>query len=288
MAPTSVTASSAIVGVKITAALENYVTASGVCWSTSSAPTLESSYIENEYATGNFSIDLTDLEHSRTYYYRGYAKTFAGTTYGEEFILVTSYGTVSDIEGNVYQTVKIGNQIWMRENLRTSRYADGTKITGMSDFTIDNDYGHHYSFDAAVRKGTKNSLVIMEIQGVCPTGWHVPTDGEWAMLSEYLGVPFAQLNEFGLIGSDQGNALKEAGDSHWSVATGNNSTGFSALPAGICNGCELTCMNTETRFWTSSDNINYGFSCIYEQISRNSGTEGMNRFSVRCIKNLIK
>ena len=132
-------------------------------------------------------------------------------SYGSDVESKTGYITVTppltDYDGNVYQTVQIGNQLWMRENLKTTRYADGTALingTGAGDLSLDyttryyfayNDnesyvatYGRLYTWAAAMNGATGSETDTGEVQGVCPDGWHMPGDDEWKELEMYLGM----------------------------------------------------------------------------------------------------
>lgn len=118
--------------------------------------------------------------------------------------------TVTDFDGNVYKTVKIGNQVWMAENLRTTHYSDGTPV---ESFVMNQDeanaaiYGRLYRWDSALRGSWVPEGEPEAVQGVSPVGWHIPSDEEWKELIEHLG------------GEDvAGGKLKEAG--------------FTALPTG--------------------------------------------------------
>ena len=240
-------------------------------------------FVERRYSDltseGGFSVFLADLKPNSTYHYRAFATNEAGTAYGEMKILVTSFGTVSDKEGNQYQTVKIGNQVWMRENLKSGRYTDGTGITGTCDSPDNLAFGRHYTWQAA--KGITNDFNVDE--NICPDGWHLPSDKEWKELLTFSGIPSDQLNSIGLVGTDQAIMLKESGSNFWSDENINNSTGFSALPAGVCpvkgeNG-SLT-----AAFWTSTPNIFYGFQKGSEKIMRGNDPLPDAGFSIRCVK----
>ena len=151
---------------------------------------------------------------------------------------------VTDYDGNVYSTVKIGNQVWMKENLKTTHYANGTAIPLVTDNTAwanlgdnntddaycyynndaNSEYGALYTWAAAMN-GTGSSIANPSgVQGVCPAGWHLPSDAEWTELNDYLGGT-----------SVAGGKLKETGTTHWnSPNTGaTDESGFSALPGGI-------------------------------------------------------
>ncbi len=247
-------------------------------------PTPASAFNETRYSDlstdDRFGIFLSDLKPNVTYHYRAFATNEAGTAYGDMKILVTSYGTVSDKEGNQYQTVKIGDQIWMRENLKTGRYPDGSNITGSYDSVISYSYGKYYSWQAA--KGTAIHLGIDT--DVCPDGWHLPGDAEWRTLLISSGIPADQVNSFGLLGSTEALNLKESGSDSWKDPKITNSTGFSALPAGVYpakeDGNEL-----QAAFWTSTPVIYYGVPKGSENIVRGNSFTGDSGFSVRCIKN---
>ena len=156
-----------------------------------------------------------------------------------------SSGTVTDYNNNTYPTVKIGNQWWMAENLKATHYSDGTEITLV---TLDTDwsnlvnnntdkaycyyannssygdvYGALYTWAAAMNGEGSSFGSPSGVQGVCPTGWHLPSDNEWKELVDYLG---------GI--SVAGGKLKEAGTTHWSSPNegATNESGFTALGSG--------------------------------------------------------
>jgi len=154
-----------------------------------------------------------------------------------------TYGSMTDQDGNIYKTVAIGKQVWMAENLKTTRYSDGTLIPLVEattewqaldptdkaycwyDNNIDNKdtYGALYTWAAAMNGALSSFYEPSDVQGVCPTGWHIPSVAEWRTLTNYLGGE-----------SVAGSMLKESGTSHWVYPNEGaaNSTGFSALPGG--------------------------------------------------------
>lgn len=143
--------------------------------------------------------------------------------------------TVKDIDGNVYKTVKIGSQTWMGENLKTTKYRNGESIgsTGTSSKDIRGENTPKYQWAYA---GKDNNAEIYgrlytwyaaaDSRGVCPSGWHVPTDAEWSALVNFLGGDVAAYSK-----------LKETDDAHWiKYDTGTNEFMFNALPGGVRSG----------------------------------------------------
>jgi len=200
--------------------------------------------------------------------------------------------TVKDIDGNVYNTVIIGTQVWMKENLKTTKYNDGMPIPLIAD-------GYEWG---AINKPaycvySPNNLYnwyAVNTGKLCPIGWHVPTDKEWTTLINYLG------------GKDiAGGKMKETGTSHWqNPNTGaTNSSGFTALPTGerictstgtpgICFG-SFVFKGTGAFFWSSTAYsaeiaLYRGISNDYEGVYQQGSYSGyMIGFSVRCLKDTI-
>ena len=141
-----------------------------------------------------------------------------------------STNTVTDIDGNVYQTVKIGDQWWMAENLKVTHYRDGTEIPEITDdgtwaglssgayCNYDNDDNNADTYGSLY-----NWYAVTDSRNIAPEGWHVPSDAEWTTLTTYLGGE-----------SVAGGKMKETGTTHWtSPNTGaTNESGFAALPGG--------------------------------------------------------
>lgn len=140
-----------------------------------------------------------------------------------------TYGSMTDIDGNTYKTVTIGTQTWMAENLKVTKYNDGTSIPNVTDATAWSelttgalcDYKNTPSNSETY--GKLYNWYAVNTGKLCPTGWHLPSDAEWTELTDYLGGT-----------SDAGGKLKETGTTHWnSPNTGaTNETGFTALPGG--------------------------------------------------------
>ncbi len=146
-----------------------------------------------------------------------------------------TYGSVIDIDNNTYKTIVIGNQTWMAENLKTTKYSNGELIGSTSPSTLNIDYeiNPKYQWAAGNDEGNVATFgrlytwyAVTDSRILCPTGWHVPTDSEWETLIGHLGNnPIA-------------GKLKEVSTLHWKSpnSDANNMSGFTALPSGLRNG----------------------------------------------------
>ena len=227
----------------------------------------------------------------------------------------TNCGTVADYDGNVYKTVVLGDQCWMRENLRTTHYADGTAI-GAGTSTSDS-YAYYYNPGAssaetqifgllynrrAVWKGTVGSgTVPSSLQGICPIGWHVPSNGEFDKL-----VDFLHYDAQNICGTTVANVAKAlASQENWTSnttacavgndITANNVTLFTGQPAGWYTGSFANLYKT-ANFITSDQgsyyyNGSYSNAAYYRILSHDGATlsgasyYGYYGYSVRCVKN---
>jgi uncharacterized protein (TIGR02145 family) len=221
------------------------------------------------------------------------------------------YDTLTDIDGNIYATIEIGAQVWMAENLKVTHYSDGTPIPEISDEAewnamapeaqaycwYDNQiesgdtYGALYTWAAAMNGGLSSDTT--GVQGVCPDGWHLPTDKEWKTLEMQLGMSPEDADAFDWRGTVEGGKLKEIGFSKWEVPNegATNSSGFTAVPGGFRSVKGLFYNSGESAtFWTSTadDNtntswyrtLNYQMKHMYRH--QNAIQLGL---SVRCVKN---
>jgi uncharacterized protein (TIGR02145 family) len=153
--------------------------------------------------------------------------------------------TITDFDGNVYNTVVIGSQVWMKENLKTTHYKNGNIIPNiLSDAQwqiMGNgacaDYNNDLTKTAIYGKLYKGFSVI-DPSGLCPVNWHIPKDWEWNILVKNLD----SLADTNCVSCQQsfivGGAMKEIGLTHWACGNGgaNNGSGFTGLPAGIRQG----------------------------------------------------
>ena len=197
-------------------------------------------------------------------------------------------GTVTDIDGNLYHTVTIGNQVWMVENLKVTKYNDGTIIPYVTDNTtwagLITDAYCWYNNDATTYKNTYGGFYnwyAVNTGKLAPTGWHVPSDSEWTTLTTYLGGE-----------SISGGKLKETGTIHWQSpnAGATNETGFTALPAGyrFIDGTFYN-FGVVGTWWTSTEGVtNIPWNrTVYNSESgvyrTNNGYKD-HGLSVRCVK----
>ncbi len=222
---------------------------------------------------------------------------------------------VTDVDGNTYDAVQIGNQVWMAENLRATRYADDTSIPlgesesreipyryapGLGETNEENmvnveNYGYLYNWPAVMHGAASSNANPSGVQGVCPNGWHVPSDGEWAQLRAYL----YRNSEYACGGFSSHIAKALASKNGWFVSNGdacavgnnpntNNATGFSARPAGFDHGGYNFGFGKYAYFWSSTEgNGSYAYSryLYYDTayVNRNYGGKNYG-FSVRCVR----
>ena len=269
------------------------VTDRGICWSTTSGPTIAlPTKFSDGAGTGFFIVPMTGLTPSTMYYVRSYATNSVGTGYGNEVTFTTTAGgtSVTDIEGNIYNIVTIGSQTWMAENLKTTLYNDGTpipKVVPDASWSILSTPGYiWYNNDSVTYKPTYGALYnwyAVNTGNLCPTGWHVPTEAEWGTLTSYLGG-----------NSVAGGKLKETGLIHWNSPNdgATNEVGFNGLPGGFrAYMGPYVGIGSEGRFWTSSE---YTLSdAYYLTLNSNNPMSAPSFFSklfghsVRCIQGAV-
>lgn len=212
----------------------------------------------------------------------------------------TTSGTFTDSrDGNQYNWVKINNQVWMAENLAylpsvnmvadgsedaTGSYYyvfgyDGTNVTDAKATANYTTYGVLYNWTAATAGSISSSTNPSGIQGVCPTGWHLPSTAEWTQLTDFLG---------GI--SIAGDKLKETGTSHWSApsSVSTNEYGFSALPGGYRSNNDFLSISYYGKWWSSTENNDIYAWCRYIHNYQSSVSNSYDNkelgFSVRCVK----
>jgi|WetSurSiteA1Bulk_404760.scaffolds.fasta_scaffold46605_1 uncharacterized protein (TIGR02145 family) len=295
-----ITYHSAISGVEWTGTADS-IKEGGICYSTKPEPTFSdnvSSFDVDKLKLGSASnIWIGELKPNTAYYIRAYLIEYTRskeiTFYGPEIEFTTLefdrtilfnpdliYGSVSDVEGNLYKTIKIGTQEWMAENLRTTKLIDNTqiqKITFINEFVNPKVPGYNWSNQDSVNYsstfGAVYNYYAVNTGKLCPAGWHVPSYDEWGMLFTSVdGMQFAA------------RKLKETGTAHWDDPNqgATNESGFTALPTyrGYLCGWWST-----TRVYPESPNVIW-FSWIHKESQEVSRGEGRaeNENSVRCVK----
>ncbi|MDX9858603.1 MAG: FISUMP domain-containing protein [candidate division Zixibacteria bacterium] len=245
-------------------------------------------YTANVNGDSDHVVDLSDMIYLVNYVFLG----------GPAPDCAYATGTVTDIDGNVYQTIRIGEQWWMAENLKVTRYRNGDPIEHVSEASAwrvlstgaycawDNDPSHVETYGLLY-----NGYAANDIRGIAPEGWHVPSDAEWKQLEMYLGMSQADADSTGWRGTGEGGKLKEAGLAHWynPNAGGHNGSGFTALAGGFRFGTGFYVnMKQSGEFWTSTmaDSntawLRY-LSCSKSAVYRQSD-EPQYGFSVRCVR----
>ena len=347
-AATNITTTSAVCGGAVTNAGDAMVTARGVCWSTSFYPTVSDNHTTNGSGTGNFVSNISGLTPGTTYYMRAYATNSTGTAYGDHVSFTTlpfpcGTATVTDHEGNTYNTVRIGNQCWTKENMRCktspstgtmiveprpSRYSiSGKKAYYVhGDSTLASTHGLLYNWNAAVdtfnttfgetSDETDNATAVSAIfnnnrRGICPEGWHVPSDEDWKQLTDFV----SSQSQYHCPGCSETSintdyvmciAKSLAATTGWynysvgectvnNTPSTNNATGFNALAADLYEyGGNYITNNPSVGYnaiFMSTTQINYNSSRIYYRalgydshyVHRGTFIKGEG-LSVRCLR----
>jgi uncharacterized protein (TIGR02145 family) len=203
-----------------------------------------------------------------------------------EKIEVSSAGTVTDADGNTYDAIKIGKQVWIAENMKTTKFNDGTDIPMIADTSewrkittpaycwYNNDLGNETIYGALYNGYT------ITTGNLCPVGWHVPTETDWTIFTDYLGGERLA-----------GDKMKETGISHWMDQnnTATNESGFTALPGGYRDSHgKYNLIGLYGIMWSSTEwsSNSLTYREIYSfggKIVRNINSKTYG-FSVRCLK----
>lgn len=246
----------------------------GICWNVTGVPTIagdkltsNASLNEAEYT---IEIPLSSLDPKKTYHIRAYTISNGGISYGETVFFNGTYPLVTDNDGNAYTEVRIGDQVWLRENFKSRKYRNGDLIAGILELTPEyvNTYGRLYSANAAV-----------DARNLAPEGWRVPTLEDWQKLATFVG--------------GDGNKLKST--SHWNATSPavTNSTDFTALGGGFsAYGGAPSEIGAVGFWWTKTlsandPNVQFRFSLIdsgNQIIEVPQGDRNFFQMSVRLIK----
>ena len=222
-------------------------------------------------------------------------------------------GRVIDVDNNEYKTVKIGEQWWMAENLRVTRYQNGDEIhAGLNNNAWKNTTtGTFAVYPYESLEGINSSDEMLELygalynwyavndeRGLCPVGWRVPTDGEWKKLELYLGISEQEVGKTGWREKSEGGKLKStrtAPGSHpkWNDPNlaATNETGWSGLPGGYRDsGGDYSNIGIFGRWWSSSEHVPGDYYAVFRSLGTNYSTISrfvalkLHGFSVRCVK----
>jgi len=275
---------------------EAAITERGVYWGTSQDTTSLNNKIIIGSGSGIYSTVISGLIPNSVYYVRAYVVGPGGISYGD-VVSFTSYGdnSIRDIDGNYYNTVVIGSQVWMKENLKVTKFSDGSPINKVTDpklwFTslsspvyveVDDSYTNPYHTNYG---NYYNSFTVSDSRSICPAGWHVPSDAEWLTLETYLGGDAVA-----------GGKLKSVGGWTNPNTGATNESGFTAYP-DACNifpaspgigaytypPFQVINRRTTGYWWSISEN--YRRVEYYSPVFFTNGESKNPVYSIRCLKN---
>ena len=298
------------------------VTQRGFCYARHPNPTLSDSVVIVNGTDSVFAATLSGLTMGLPHYACAFATNAKGTAYGNSIGFMPGCGLtpVTDYDGNVYNVLQFGIQCWMKENLRTTHYADGTAIEHAVSESSDSvayyyypdnryynqtTYGLLYNWPALMNGADFSNSYPSGVQGICPNGWHVPSAAEWEQFRNYV-----QSQEEFWCGNNSSYIAKAlASTTGWNTAsiscvvgndtTSNNATGFTAMPAGCKNSYygDFAAFGHYAVFWTSTIGMNnlYGRAyCIshsnyFLDVQNGNGyysfgSNKANAFSLRCLR----
>lgn len=290
----------------------------GFCWGLNPNPSISDNYVKSDFGLGEFSTQICNLDLVKTYYFRTYAVNAKGTFFGKvmnfNILELMGGGTFVDVRDNhQYHYLPIGTQTWMMENLAympavssvstgsdTEKHYyvygyNGTIVTDAKEEDNYTTYGVLYNWPASMDGASSSTSVPSGVQGICPQGWHLPSDAEWTVLTDFLTN-----NGYGYDGSGDDIGKSMAALSGWTTfgfagtigndQGSNNLSGFTALPGGFRNYLYGRFYNLgyDAYFWSASENDTpdawyrilyydrYGVGRYYSDRSHG--------FSVRCLK----
>ncbi len=299
-AATNITSTSATLNGSISNPDEVAITTQGFEWKA----TAGGAYVAVNATGETMTYNLTGLTAGTSYTYRAFVTTAEGTSYGGEVVFTTTAsGSASftcgtskmvDADGNEYETVQVGTQCWTKTNLRSTKAADGSAIPAggsTTSYTVP-----YYYVNSAVNPAVYGYYYNWEAAKLaCPTGWHLPSDAEWTQLTDYVSGQ----SEYICSGNSNNIAKALASTEGWNSYSGecypgdqsvtaNNATGFSAVPAGTCNGSSFDSAGNLADFWSSTqDNSDDAWSRLLYYyragVYRYSSRKNYGR-SVRCLR----
>ncbi|MBK3520031.1 fibrobacter succinogenes major paralogous domain-containing protein [Carboxylicivirga marina] len=250
----------------------------GVCWSVNTEPSLGDNYTIDGNEIGTYESVISNANAGKTYFVRAYYINERDTIYGDQVEFTTEdyiqfnpdlkYGNVEDIDGNVYKTIQIGEQVWMAENLKTTRYQNGDTIEHVTDLSR---WGHfhnntsayvYYNNDKdnkAIHGALNNWHAASDERNIAPEGWRVANVDDWQQLIDYAETYSSE---------NYGHKLRETTSAHWYpneriFYKATNSLGLTCLPSGMVDTEQFHDLGgIWARFWTRTGTYD-GSSCIY-------------------------
>lgn len=280
------------------------ITSKGICYSSIHVPTISDTKTLDGIGIGTFTSTISNLSPNTTYILRAYATNSIGTAYGDSVMIV------SDVEGNIYNTVKIGTQTWLLENLKTTKYNDGTSIPLVTVYNLWWAFGQiptpkycWYNNDIRYKDstGALYNFEVVKTGLLAPPGWHVPTQSDVKVFFKFLDPSFLD-TALQLFNTDYhlyrsvilGGKIKEIGTVHWDAPnTGaTNESGFTGFGGGTRNdlGGDYGYIRMFGMWWTSTE-IKAEVAAYRLFVGNNTANsycqfEGVAcGHSVRCIKN---
>ncbi len=245
-----------------------------------------------------FGLMVFNTDDGRFYFYddgtSNWKELAIGTNVVTPFVCGNTF--VDTRDGTTYTTVPIGSQCWMAENLNigaeihagTNQSDNSTieKFCYQNNSSYCDTYGGLYQWDEMMQYATTEG-----VQGICPAGWHLPTDEEWKTMEIQLGMDSGNADAIYWRNSGNvGQKLKEAGTAHWVSSSGSNSSGFTAFGSGYrSGGNNFNNLRYEARFWTSSEYnlsnawfrfLSYSQSGVYREVDSKTN----KGYCVRCVK----
>ncbi|MFC1733634.1 fibrobacter succinogenes major paralogous domain-containing protein [candidate division KSB1 bacterium] len=243
-----------IIGSNIINNSNQQITQKGICWSLETLPDISDSLTNEGQGIGEFYSTLTNLIIDTLYYSRAYAITADGIKYGNEISFRTSSCTSVTYGGKIYNAVQIGNQCWMAENLNIGSFIHGSlnqqNNLNIEEYAYNNDtlnwvnHGGLYQWDELMSYSPGSSSNPSNVQGICPQGWHIPSDAEWKQLEMFLGMNSVDANSTGWRGIGVGLALSPTGSSGFNAQYGGYRLATGAFADGDCYGYYWTATNS--------------------------------------------
>jgi uncharacterized protein (TIGR02145 family) len=265
----------------------------GICWSTNGNPSIFDSIVSQGSGNDSFNSTITRLKENTKYFFRAWAKDNSGVVYGNLITFVTKGlfvlgNGITDIDGNHYNSIILGSQEWMAENLKVRHYRNGDSISFITDnstwgSTTSGAYCYHNNdlMNDSIYGKLYNYYAIEDVRKIAPVGWHIPTLEEWFTLLNYLGGKGVA-----------GGKMKEKGLEHWTTPNidADNNSFFSALPNGARSKYTgFINLHNGAVWWTTTDY--YPNQFIYTINIFNTSAESYilseiynTGIGVRCIK----